>query len=269
MKAEHRHELKTNELAEWIANFPQWAKDNLKVIIYVSVVLVLVAGSYFYRRYQNTVVAARKQQAFTNLIVPFQRAKIGILQGQAAGIDNSYKLFQTANRFRSTANEAKNDHMAALALIKQAEVLRTELHYRVEPISEQEVEDQINRAKAAYKQAIEKSSKDALLRGKATFGVGLCEEELGNFELARQIYNEVVADANFANTVAAAQAKNRLATISDYQQEIVFKPAPPRKAEVVQPLIQPAPVDINLPVSIDLPSDTNLPSDINLSIEPE
>ncbi len=28
MKAEHRHELKTNELADWIVHFPQWFKEN-------------------------------------------------------------------------------------------------------------------------------------------------------------------------------------------------------------------------------------------------
>ena len=44
MKAEHRHELKTNELAQWIANFPNWAKENLRMIIYVSVVLILLIG---------------------------------------------------------------------------------------------------------------------------------------------------------------------------------------------------------------------------------
>jgi len=45
MKAEHRHELKTNELAEWIANLPQWARDNGRMVIYLSVVAVLVIGS--------------------------------------------------------------------------------------------------------------------------------------------------------------------------------------------------------------------------------
>ncbi len=28
MKSDHRHELKTNELAEWLSNLPQWAKKN-------------------------------------------------------------------------------------------------------------------------------------------------------------------------------------------------------------------------------------------------
>ena len=40
MKSEHRHELKTNELAEWISNFPSWTKENAKVLIPTIVVLV-------------------------------------------------------------------------------------------------------------------------------------------------------------------------------------------------------------------------------------
>ncbi|MBA7624503.1 hypothetical protein ES703_31912 [subsurface metagenome] len=45
MKSKHRHDLKTNELAEWIGNLPQWARENHRTIIYVSVVAVLVIGS--------------------------------------------------------------------------------------------------------------------------------------------------------------------------------------------------------------------------------
>ena len=54
MKAEHRHELKTNELAEWIANLPQWASDNLGMIILVFLVVVLLpAGAYTYWHRKN------------------------------------------------------------------------------------------------------------------------------------------------------------------------------------------------------------------------
>ena len=28
MRSDHRHELKTNELADWIAHFPEWANKN-------------------------------------------------------------------------------------------------------------------------------------------------------------------------------------------------------------------------------------------------
>ena len=61
MKSEHRHELKTNELAEWLNNFPQWAKQNYRTIIYVTVVVVAIIAAYFWKNYQKNVVAVRKQ----------------------------------------------------------------------------------------------------------------------------------------------------------------------------------------------------------------
>ena len=61
MKSEHRHELKTNELAEWLGNFPQWAKENLRMIIYVTVVIVAVAGVYVWNNYQKNLNYAADQ----------------------------------------------------------------------------------------------------------------------------------------------------------------------------------------------------------------
>jgi len=89
MKAEHRHELKTNELAEWIANFPQWAKENVKMIIYVSVVIILVAGAYFYRKYQKDVVGVRRQLELTRLATQLAGGKLEILNARARGMDIS------------------------------------------------------------------------------------------------------------------------------------------------------------------------------------
>ena len=60
MKSKHRHELKTNELAEWIANFPQWAQENARMIIFVAVVAVLVIGLACFYWYQKNVVSVRK-----------------------------------------------------------------------------------------------------------------------------------------------------------------------------------------------------------------
>ena len=40
MKSERRHELQTNELADWISNFPQWFQDNLATVIVGAVVVV-------------------------------------------------------------------------------------------------------------------------------------------------------------------------------------------------------------------------------------
>ncbi|MHC4497601.1 MAG: hypothetical protein ACYS21_00645 [Planctomycetota bacterium] len=126
MKAEHRHELKTNELAEWIAHLPQWAKENVRIIIIVSAVVVLGAGSYFYYRYQKNVVSARRQLRLTELASQVSQGKRNILTTRATrGLDISFTLLQLADDLENFAQNAKNDQMAALALIKQAEALRS------------------------------------------------------------------------------------------------------------------------------------------------
>jgi tetratricopeptide (TPR) repeat protein len=236
MKAEHRHELKTNELAEWIVNFPQWAKENAKTIIYISVFATVVAGVYFWKVYEKRVVSDREQLEFTNFIYQISQGKTQILRAQAQGVDTSYTLIQAADNLQNIAQNAKDEQMAALALIKEAETLRMELHYRFGNISREDLTAQINRAKDSYAKAIEKSSTNPSLTATAKLGLGLCEEELGNFEQAREIYSEIIANANFEGTVAAAQAKHRLSTMADYQQKVVFKPSPKQApAEPLQP----------------------------------
>jgi len=249
MKAEHRHELKTNELAEWIANFPQWAKENLRMIIYISVVVVLVAGSYIFHWYRKNVESVRKQLELTKLIAQLSQGKTRILQAQARGVDISYMLIQTADNLRIAAQNAREEQMAALALIKRAEALRMELHYRFGTIEERDTEAAIGLAKASYTEAIEKASSSPSLLATAKLGLGLCEEELGNFETAEQIYSDVITNTSFEGTVAAAQAKLRLETMGDYRRKVVFKPLAkptPTKPELLRPEIQLGPVDINL-----------------------
>jgi len=161
-----------------------------------------------------------------------------------------------------------------LALIKQAEALRTELHYRPGTVSEQDVTAQINQAKAAYTEAIQtrlRGTSNPSLTAAAEFGLGLCEEELGNFEKAQQIYQIIAENPDFEGTVAVTQAKHRIETMADYKQKVIFKPAPTPPAAspppatsggqttgaATEPTIQIKPVDTNLPAEVILPIDVN------------
>jgi hypothetical protein len=192
-----------------------------------------------------------------------------ILRAQALGRDLSSMLLQPAINLRTFAQTTKSDKMAALALIKRAEALRTELHYRPGTVSKEDLAARINQAKADYAEAIERSSFNPSLMAKAKFGLGLCEEELGNFAEAEQIYRNIVANPNFEGTVAAVQAKYRLDTMADYKQKLVFKPSPkePTPAEFPQPLIQIEPGGTFQPADANLPVDTNRPVDLNLGAQ--
>lgn len=239
MKPEHRHQLKTNELAEWIGNLPQWAKENAKTIICISILAAVVAAVYFWKMYEKRVVSVREQLELTNFISQLSAGKTQILQAQAQGVDISYTLIQVANNLQNIAQNAKEEQMAALALIKRAEALRMELHYRFGSVSRQDLTAQINLAKDSYTKAIEKSSTNPSLMATAKLGLGLCEEELGNFEQAREIYSEIIVNADFEGTIAAAEAKQRLHTMADYQRKVVFKPAPKRApTKFIQPEIK-------------------------------
>lgn len=272
MKSDHRHELKTNELAEWISNFPQWAKENLTSIITVLAVIVVIGAVYVWRIH-NKNVSAQTQIELTGLISQLRGSKMQILSALAEGKDLSYMLVQRdgpADRLKNFAQNVNDDLMAAVALIKQAEALRTELHCRPGTVSKQDLAEQINRAKASYAEALEthlKRVSNPSLTATAQFGLGLCEEELGNFEKAQQIYRDITTNSGFEGTVAKTAAEQRLETMADYETKIVFKPsAKPEPVAVEKLPIEIKSGDINVPIDTNLaPHATSIIPDINVT----
>jgi tetratricopeptide (TPR) repeat protein len=230
MRAEHRHELKTNELAQWLFNLPDWAQKNLRMIIYITIGIVLVLGAFFYQRYQKTVVENREQVAVTGLIAQIPAQEAQIAQAANQGTDNSYTLLQLASELKNYAQNSSKDEIKAFALIKEAQILRTELQFRQGSVTKQDIESQVNKAKDDYTEALTylKKTPNSSLEALARFGLGLCEEDMGNFEQAKTIYKEMVQDPQLDGTTAVAAAKYRLETMDSYiNTKIAFKSAPP------------------------------------------
>lgn len=226
MKAEHRHELKTNALAEWIAHLPQWAREQGKMVIYVSVVAVLVIGSGLWYWRKIRVESVQQRLEFTNLIARLSQNKMEILMRQSRGEDTSFTLIEAAAALDTMAGSAKDEQMAALALIKRAEALRAGLHYRQQSVNQTEMQTTINEARAVYNKALEKAAAHPSIGAMARFGLGLCEEELDNFEGARQIYRDIVANSDFEGTTTVAKARQRLEMMPDYERRIAFRTRP-------------------------------------------
>jgi hypothetical protein len=276
MKSDHRHELKTNELAEWLGNLPQWAKENVAIIIVVLAVIAGAAAFYIWKG-RTKSEEVNKQLAFTALLYQVPRAKDQIIAAQAQGADRSFMLFKPADNLRAFAEGTDDDNMAAFALIKRAEALRMELHYRLGTVRGRDFAAQITKAEESYTAAIEKSSSNPSFMAAAKFGLGLCAEELGNFDKAQQIYRDITDDPNFEGTITVAQAKQRLDTMDDYREKVVFRPAPKPVTPPVQlkpadtnlPADANSPADANLPVVPDLPADVNRPIDTNLPVVPD
>ncbi len=269
MKSEHRHELKTNELAEWLSNLPQWIKDNLITVILVSVLIVVAAGVYIWRGYNRNVVQVRQRAEFTRLLSRVSAAKMQIFQAQQQEQvqDLSFRLSQAADPLGAFARTAKNDRMAALAFIEQARAIRAELHYGT--AEEDYLKEQIGKARDSYTNALNRSTRNTAFAAAAEFGLGLCDEELGNFEQARLKYQDVAANADYEGMVPVAQAKRRLKIMSDYKEEIEFKPNPsPRPEGASQPPVDMRPTSPEIPENIIPPFDYRWPLDFSMFPEP-
>ena len=239
MKAEHRHDLKTNELAHWLADFPDWAKNNLKTIIYVAVVVILVAAAYIWNAYQKNVLVNQRATNFTNLARTIERQKPQLLQAGMQGQDLSYTLLQNAEQLKNVAKDTKNDDMAALAFIKEAQAVRMELHYRLEIPSEDDKLQQLTKAKESYSAAAELAKTPQII-AQARLGLGLCEEELGNYQQASEIYSQIAGNPDFDGVIVKELAAQRLAVLAEYEQPVTFKPAPLRLMPQMQQ-VQPDP----------------------------
>ena len=267
MKSEHRHELKTNELAEWLKNLPQWTKENLRTLIYVSVVAVLVISSFLWFRHKRNVEMVQRHIEFTGLVSRLAQNKLQILMAQPRGTDASYMLIDTAGALQNVADGTKNDRMAALALIKRAEALRAGLHYRQITVSQADLQTAVNSAKAAYIKALEKASNNTSLQAMAKFGLGLCEEDLGNFDHAKGIYRDIAENSDYEGTTTIAKARQRLETMADYQQRVVFRetPQPQLPSDFFEPPIPLRPLDVDLLPKA--PNEVVVVPDVNISLQ--
>jgi len=230
MKSERRHDLATNELADWIANFPQWYKENLTTIIIGAVLVVaLIAYTIFFYHRETRVLDQRESQT-TAMLDQVRWQKQTILQGKQQGLGVSDIFLNTASGLQSAAAEAQNDVLSALAMIKRAESLRTELHYRPQ-IAEPDVQKyQLLQAQKIYEEALVKAKADPTVAAMAEYGIALCFEDMGDFAGAGKLYSKIAQTPEYKGTLYPVRAQLRADTLSDNERKVVFvqaeKPEP-------------------------------------------
>ena len=223
MKSEHRHELQTNELAEFISQLPEYLKKNAKSII---AIVLIIAGiiSWPMLNKKKAASLANERIETTNLITQLERSKA---ESQNAGpADFSGAFIVSASALEKAAEQARNETTRALALIKRGEAFRTDLHYKTEQVELEVVASHIKQARDAYKEAIIAAKGHKTLTAMANFGLGLCAEEVGEYGKAAEIYKAIAANADFAGTVYPPRAEHRLAIMGDHTDKFVFAKAP-------------------------------------------
>ena len=82
MDSEHRHELKTNELADWLGHLPDFLHNNAKTII--GVVLIIAAAIVFFYSRRTAADSRLNEQAQATM--------------QIEEMDISYELLRLVKR---------------------------------------------------------------------------------------------------------------------------------------------------------------------------
>ncbi len=255
MRSDHRHELKTNELADWLMHFPEWAEKNRTTLMVAGAVVIVILGIYIARLFRGETAATRNQVQLTGLIGDLTREKN--IAGRAP--EKFLGFSTTAAALGDFAGRVGDSRMSAFALIKRGEALRADLHYSTNQLTGDEITKQIDQARQCYTAALQKAASAPGLAATAQFGLALCEEEAGNLDKAKEMYREIAKNPAYEGTAARAAAVSRVKTVDDCKAAVVFTPAPAPKAEVAPlPSIQWAPKDANAPVAIPTPNNVTI-----------
>ena len=250
MDSEHRHELKTNELADWIGHAPDFIRKNYMQIL--GGILVII-GIFWWmgelKRKENKFI--KKAAPTTELIEQLPQSKVAIAQAEDSAASDT--LIGLAGSLETAAGKAATNSAAALVMIKRAEALRTELHYKAEELDAAAVSSQIEIARGIYEQALKKAEGNPSLEAMATYGLGLCAEEVGDYDKASEIYNSIVSNEDFAGTVFTVKAQVRLNTMVDNQMKFVFADSPEPVIEIAP---EAAPEAIQAPAAQKTESET-------------
>ncbi|RMH11712.1 MAG: hypothetical protein D6698_15995 [Gammaproteobacteria bacterium] len=206
MDAKERHELKDNDLAEFLQNIGEfWGKHGNSI----SVVILVVVAAWVGMRLYTNMQATQHENAWADL-----------------------SSTSTPAGFRERASEHADDPaLSALALLRGADLYLQQaisLDYETGS-SESETtnpgmsaDDSLNHAEKMYRQVLD-GDYDLVFRANAAVGLANVAETRGDFQTAKEHWTLVEQLATQANLpVMIALAETRLDMIDELQRPIVF-----------------------------------------------
>jgi tetratricopeptide (TPR) repeat protein len=227
MDAEHRHELKSNELVEFFVQLPDFVRKYSNQIIGVCLILIALVVIPLWKNWRQE--SRRAQQAAMVSRIQTAREAIGKAVQQTEGIQPGSLLDSAAEELKSAAETASEKDLAALARIEEAKLLRSALHLQAD-VSVEESSSRLSRAQAACQEALN-LAQSPTIKGMAELQLGLCAEESGQYEQARDVYTRILQNTAYQGTSILEQARLRLEQLEDNSVKVVFAPAPAENPE--------------------------------------
>jgi hypothetical protein len=235
MKAERRHELKTNTLAEAVMRMPDTGKRN--TITMISIILAgLLIGLLI--RYRLSASQERLVLASDNLAVA--REDIDLIKRmtlQAVDPSQPQEWYRDAlTRLDSVLTDvgSSNPAVAAEALVARGDAAWYMKDFdasTTQPTVGQSTSELLGVAESAYKQVLSAYPSAHFSTTAAHIGLGTIAEDRHDWTEARKQYQAIIDDAD-AGDVMQSQAKQMLRSVDDLEH-------PPVIAAATQPATLP------------------------------
>ena len=179
MKAEHRHELQSNVLADWLATSADKVKPYSSLITVAIAVLAIGVGIFAYLRSTDERGKAEASQQL-----------IEALQGGVGGLQ------EVAANYRGTEP----------ALVAQLLVAEAQLDSGADALYTNKPAARTNLSTAAEAFSMAKDeAKDPMLRAWALYGLGRAHESLGDLDRARGDYQALLKEYPDSGLAGAAR----------------------------------------------------------------
>jgi len=234
MKAEERHRLKTNRLAELLSETPEYLRKYMTHII-TALVILAVAGVVL-SWWWSARIKARQERAgqlqelinkgeLMQLLAAYKN-RIEADSSNTQGMPKTYNPEAIETGLGTIAEASAGSSVGMMALLQKAQTIRSILLFSDMPISQQQRQYICQQAQQFYKRLLQEYPRDKSAVGNARLGLGLVAEEEGDWGKAKQIYQEMAADNELAGTIFPMEAQRRLELMSNIEKPIQFASAP-------------------------------------------
>jgi tetratricopeptide (TPR) repeat protein len=171
MKAERRHELQHNEIADWLAEAIERVKPYSRAIAGVALAAAVLLTAY--------VVLSRRAES-----------------KQSTAWNEYYQALQSPSNegLEADLEAIAREHQSAVAGLWAAVTLadlQLDEGVRSFFFDRRAAEKKLQSAAAHYEAVVEKAD-DPLLRARALYGLGRAQESLGHLDEARRAYRQIV-----------------------------------------------------------------------------
>jgi hypothetical protein len=170
MKAERRHELQHNELADWLAEAIEKLKPYSRAIVGVIVAAAVLLTTY-------VILSGRSERKQTTAWTDYYLA----VQGAPENVESDLEAVMSQHEGVAAGRWAQ----VALADLKLGEGIKA--LFTDKTAAKKSLETAVE-----YYQAVIPEAEDPLLIARARFGLARALESLGELEKAREVYQQVV-----------------------------------------------------------------------------